>query len=138
RGDSPETSAENMQRVGESLAVTALNEVAAGINDEATEPASISSDDPYEAEFDITDIYFEEIGNILLLNKDQERALAASVQASENNAIEAMIESNLRFVVKIANRYEVHGLTREDLIQEGNIGLMEAVKRFDPKKKVKF
>ena len=68
-----------------------------------------------------------------MLDKDEERALALELQETESiEAAQKLIMSNLRFVVKIARGYSGYGLQLSDLIQEGNIGLMKAVKRFSP------
>lgn len=77
--------------------------------------------------------YIRQIHGIPMLDKDEEYALAVELQ--ETGSIEAaqkLIMSNLRFVVKIARGYSGYGLQLNDLIQEGNIGLMKAVKRFSP------
>ena len=81
------------------------------------------------------DIYIVEINRYSLLTAEEEFKLA--VELKKNNDIEAaekLIVSNLRFVVKIAHEYRNYGIKLTDLIQEGNIGLMHAVKKFDPYK----
>lgn len=85
------------------------------------------------------DSYLSYIGNIPILTPDEEYSLAVSYH--EKNDIEAaqkLILSHLRFVVYIAKGYINYGLPLTDLIQEGNIGLMEAVKRFDPTKDIRL
>jgi RNA polymerase primary sigma factor len=79
-------------------------------------------------------LYLREIGEVALLTPEQEIALAARIQAGDLRAREHMIKANLRLVVKIARDYENYGLPLLDLINEGNIGLMKAVERFDPAK----
>lgn len=79
-------------------------------------------------------LYLREIGQVPLLTPEQEVELAKKVQAGDLEARELMIKSNLRLVVKIARDYESFGLPLLDLINEGNIGLMRAVEKFDPAK----
>ena len=79
-------------------------------------------------------IYLREIGQIPLLTPQDEIRLAALIKKGDKAARSLMIRSNLRLVVKIAHDYSNFGLPLLDLISEGNIGLMKAVERFDPKK----
>jgi RNA polymerase primary sigma factor len=79
-------------------------------------------------------IYLREIGQTDLITPQQEIELAARIKKGDAKARAHMIEANLRLVVKIANDYARYGLPLLDLISEGNIGLMKAVERFDPKK----
>lgn len=79
-----------------------------------------------------------EVGEVPLLTATEETALARRVQAGDAAAREHMIRANLRFVIKIAREYEHLGLPLLDLINEGNIGLMLAVDRFDPDKGAKL
>jgi RNA polymerase primary sigma factor len=79
-------------------------------------------------------IYLREIGQIPLLTVKDEIVLAAKIKRGDRQARALMIKSNLRLVVKIAHDYSNLGLPLLDLISEGNIGLMKAVERFDPKK----
>jgi len=83
-------------------------------------------------------LYLREIGQIPLLTPEQEVALALRVQQGDDLAREHMIKANLRLVVKIAREYEGMGVPLLDLINEGNIGLMKAVERFDPEKGAKL
>jgi RNA polymerase sigma-32 factor len=88
---------------------------------------------------DNLDTYIRQVNSFPMLNADQERELA--VQFNNNNDLEAaqqLIMSNLRFVVSIARGYMGYGLPFSDLIQEGNIGLMKAVKRFSPDHEVRL
>ena len=87
---------------------------------------------------DATDIYLAEIGRSQLLDADQEKTLARRVQEGDMAARAHMIESNLRLVVKIARRYLNRGLPLLDLIEEGNLGLIRAVEKFDPEKGFRF
>jgi RNA polymerase primary sigma factor len=79
-------------------------------------------------------IYLREIGQVALLTPQQEIELAAKIKRGDQAARTHMIKANLRLVVKIAHDYSNLGLPLLDLISEGNIGLMKAVERFDPKK----
>jgi RNA polymerase primary sigma factor len=79
-------------------------------------------------------LYLREIGLVKLLTPQEEIVLAAKIKKGDKKARELMIKANLRLVVKIARDYEGIGLPLLDLISEGNIGLMKAVERFDPKK----
>ena len=79
-------------------------------------------------------LYLREIGQVKLLTLDEEVELARRIKRGDKKAREQMIKANLRLVVKIAHDYENFGLPLLDLINEGNIGLMKAVERFDPSK----
>jgi len=79
-------------------------------------------------------LYLREIGQVKLLTPLEEIELAARIKKGDKKAREQMIKANLRLVVKIAHDYEGLGLPLLDLINEGNIGLMKAVERFDPAK----
>jgi RNA polymerase primary sigma factor len=79
-------------------------------------------------------LYLREIGQVKLLTPAEEIELAARIKRGDKKAREQMIKANLRLVVKIAHDYEGLGLPLLDLINEGNIGLMKAVERFDPAK----
>lgn len=81
------------------------------------------------------DIYISEINRFSILSAEEEFKLAVRLKKFDDiDAAEKLIVSNLRFVVKIAHEYRNYGLKLADLIQEGNIGLMHAVKKFDPYK----
>src|SRR5882724_6209601 len=79
-------------------------------------------------------IYLREIGQTSLLTREEEVKLAKKIKKGDQAARQLMIKANLRLVVKIAHDYANFGLPLLDLISEGNIGLMKAVERFDPKK----
>src|SRR6266481_1908660 len=83
---------------------------------------------------DPMDLYLQEISATPLLTRREERELAVRIQRGDRPARAHMITANLRLVVKIAHDYANFGLPLADLISEGNIGLMKAVERFDPKK----
>jgi len=80
---------------------------------------------------DILGIYFREIARFPILSPEEERKTALAMAAGADGARERLVTSNLRLVVKIAQEYAEVGLPLPDLIQEGNIGLLEAVDRFD-------
>lgn len=79
-------------------------------------------------------LYLREISQVPLLTPSEEVKLAAQIKRGNKQAREKMIKANLRLVVKIAHDFSTFGLPLLDLISEGNIGLMKAVERFDPKK----
>ena len=83
-------------------------------------------------------MYLREIGSIPMLDPAEEQYLAQRMKQGDEAAYHSMIESNLRLVVSIAKRYLGRGMSFLDLIQEGNIGLIKAVKKFDPEKGFKF
>lgn len=87
---------------------------------------------------DSVTMYFNEIRHIKVLTFDEEQALAKKIEDGDKNAINELIEHNLRLVAKIAKYYRNRGLSYLDLIQEGNLGLIEAVEKFDYKKGYKF
>ena len=83
-------------------------------------------------------MYLKEIGKIPLLSAEDEKNLAQRMQDGDNDAKDLLVESNLRLVVSIAKKYMNRGLSLLDLIQEGNIGLIKAVDKFDYTKGFKF
>ncbi len=84
------------------------------------------------------DLYLREVGLVSLITVQEEIQLAARIKRGDDEAREQMIKANLRLVVKIAKDYDHLGLPLLDLINEGNIGLMKAVERFDPAKGAKL
>jgi RNA polymerase primary sigma factor len=82
--------------------------------------------------------YFREINRIRLLTAKEERDLARRIRVGDSQARELMIKANLRLVVSIAKNYVDRGLALLDLIEEGNIGLLKAVERFDPDEECRF
>jgi len=90
------------------------------------------------AEAETLRAYLGEIGKIPALTIDEERALGALVRQGDEAALRRLVESNLRFVVSYAKRYRGLGVAFLDLIHEGNLGMMEAARRFDPARNVKF
>ncbi|MBQ3475338.1 MAG: RNA polymerase sigma factor RpoD [Bacilli bacterium] len=99
--------------------------------DESTLPKNLSINDPVR-------MYLKEIGRISLLSLDEELALSKRIDEGDEEAKRILAESNLRLVVSIAKRYVGRNLSFLDLIQEGNIGLMKAVDKFDSSKGYKF
>ncbi|QIK37904.1 RNA polymerase sigma factor RpoS [Caldichromatium japonicum] len=91
-----------------------------------------------EGDLDATRLYLNEIGESKLLTPEEEIYYARRAQAGDNEARQRMIVSNLRLVVKIARRYLNRGLPLLDLIEEGNLGLIRAVEKFDPERGFRF
>ncbi|MGH2907623.1 MAG: sigma-70 family RNA polymerase sigma factor [Solirubrobacterales bacterium] len=87
---------------------------------------------------DTVRLYLKAIGERKLLTADDEVRLAKRIERADNDAKNTMIEANLRLVVSIAKRYNDRGLSLLDLIQEGNVGLMRAVEKFDWRRGYKF
>ena len=83
-------------------------------------------------------VYLREIARIPLLTREQEVKVAHRVRAGDEAAKQRMIEANLRLVVQVARRYLNRGLPLPDLIEEGNIGLLRAVEKFDPDRGLRF
>ena len=83
-------------------------------------------------------MYFKDIGKVDLLTAEEEAALARRMAGGDEEARQRMVEANLRLVVSIARRYVGRGMALQDLIQEGNMGLMKAVEKFDYSKGYKF
>ncbi|MGB7567669.1 MAG: RNA polymerase sigma factor RpoD/SigA [Chitinivibrionales bacterium] len=83
-------------------------------------------------------LYFRDISRFRVLTDEEERVLVKSVQENRAGAVDHLITSNLRFVVSVARRYRGRGLSYLELINEGNLGLLKASKRFNLNMKVKF
>jgi RNA polymerase primary sigma factor len=94
--------------------------------------------DRYNENGDSLQLYMQEIGKTPLLTREEEIKLASRVRRGDKRAREQMINANLRLVVKISYDYANFGMPLLDLINEGNIGLMKAVERFNPKKGAKL
>lgn len=88
--------------------------------------------------YDLLNQYLQEIARIPRLTPERERELGRRVQQNDRGALEELVKANLRFVVSYAKRYRNAHVLFLDLINEGNIGLMHAAKKFDPDKNVKF
>jgi RNA polymerase primary sigma factor len=82
--------------------------------------------------------YYRDIGEIQLISPDEEIELAKRIKQNDQIALKKLVSSNLRFVVSIAKSYQNHGLSLEDLINEGNLGLVKAAHRFDETRGFKF
>ena len=82
--------------------------------------------------------YLDEIGRESLLTADEERDLALKIRQGDSRALNRLVEANLRFVVSIATQYKGKGLQMDDLVSEGNIGLMKAASHFDPDRGTRF
>ncbi|OHC70194.1 MAG: RNA polymerase sigma factor RpoS [Rhodocyclales bacterium GWA2_65_20] len=106
---------------------------------DSVDPAD-SRDDGGEVEFrdDVTQIYLNEIGATALLRPKEELRLARAVRAGNFDARQRMIEANLRLVVSIAKHYQHRGIPFDDLIEEGNLGLIHALEKFDPERGFRF
>ncbi len=100
-------------------------------DDKKTSTDQIAVDDPVR-------MYLKEIGRVDLLTADEEKELAQRMEAGDKDAKDHLAEANLRLVVSIAKRYTGRGLSFLDLIQEGNLGLLKAVEKFDWRKGFKF
>lgn len=130
---------------------SAAADIGEGVQEEVREPqtaeveetpapaaASPSNKDFGAREADATRLYLKEIEFSTLLTAEEERELARAAQGGDDAARRRMIESNLRLVVKIARRYVNRGLSLLDLIEEGNLGLIHAVEKFDPELGYRF
>ena len=112
---------------------------------EALEAAELEEENQKELELadsvsvnDPVRLYLKEIGKVPLLTGDEEMALARRMEAGDDSAKQELAEANLRLVVSIAKRYVGRGMSFLDLIQEGNLGLIKAVEKFDYTKGFKF
>lgn len=144
------TSPESEETEGDSVLVTEEADEEDGDGDteaksdgaKETETESDSGErdtrDAYYSHADATRIYLKEIGFSPLLSAEEEVFFARKAQKGDDKARKRMIESNLRLVVKIARRYMNRGLSLLDLIEEGNLGLIRAVEKFDPERGFRF
>ncbi len=128
----------------ESLGVDVVNEIDIVEQDEAEappEPAGVESDLSVPEGISIDDpvrMYLKEIGKVPLLTADEEIEIAQRMEDGDDVAKRKLAEANLRLVVSIAKRYVGRGMLFLDLIQEGNLGLIKAVEKFDYRKGYKF
>ena len=109
-----------------------------GLGDDPAGPNGKSSEDFPDTELNATRLYLSEIGFSPLLSAIEEVRLARAARRGDAHGRKRMIESNLRLVVKIARRYLNRGLALLDLIEEGNLGLIRAVAKFDPERGFRF
>jgi RNA polymerase primary sigma factor len=89
-------------------------------------------------ELNIYQQYLKEVSRHPLLTRPEEKALLSLISKGNKKAMDRLVVSNLRFVINVAFMYKNQGLTVNELINEGNIGLMESARRFDPTKEIKF
>ena len=87
---------------------------------------------------DSLNTYLDEIGREQLLSADEERKLSERIRRGDERALNRLIEANLRFVVAIAKEYQGKGLAMDDLVSEGNLGLMKAAAKFDARRGLRF
>jgi len=113
-------------------------DVAADTQPEVKETSSSYIESFTEGDLDATRLYLSEIGFSPLLTADEEVYYSRKARKGDEDSRKRMIESNLRLVVKIARRYMNRGLALLDLIEEGNLGLIRAVEKFDPEKGFRF
>ena len=100
--------------------------------------ASPSGIAPTEPERDILDQYLYEVSTFPLLKGTQEFDLARLIRAGDQDALQELVQRNLRFVISVAKKYQNRGMALIDLIGEGNVGLLTAARKFDPDQGVKF
>jgi RNA polymerase primary sigma factor len=93
---------------------------------------------PTEPERDILDQYLAEVSTFPLLKGTQEFDLARLIRAGDQDALQELVQRNLRFVISVAKKYQNRGMALIDLIGEGNVGLLTAARKFDPDQGVKF
>lgn len=89
-------------------------------------------------ENDSLEKYLSEIAKIEMISPEEEAVLARKIREGDETALDKLTKANLRFVVSVAKQYQGHGLTLSDLINEGNVGLIKAAKKFDETKGFKF
>lgn len=109
-----------------------------GADDEGNVAEEVDTSVVYQKTLDATQLYLNEIGFSPLLTAEEEVYFSRLAQRGEESGRKRMIESNLRLVVKIARRYINRGLPLLDLIEEGNLGLIRAVEKFDPERGFRF
>lgn len=93
---------------------------------------------PVSADEGSLDLYLNEISRFPLITRSDEAALAVRIRAGDQDALDTLVRSNLRFVVSIAKRYQNRGVSLADLINEGNVGLLRAAEKFDETRGIKF
>ncbi len=115
-------------------------ELESGMLAEAPDLASEEEQPSYLLDFqgDVTQMYLSEIGQNALLSAEEEQRLTRSMKAGDFSARQKMIEHNLRLVVNIAKHYINRGMPLLDLVEEGNLGLIHALEKFDPDRGFRF
>ncbi len=98
----------------------------------------MTNDDRSYLDFKNLRTYLSQIAKYPILTQDEEKKLGKRIQKGDKEALKKLIEANLRFVVSYVKKYKGMGMGMFDLINEGNLGLIEAAKRFDPDRNVKF
>jgi len=136
--DGIELTSEEIDRIYERLSNLQIEYIGAGVSDrmlaeelDISAPDTINIDDPVR-------MYLKEIGKVPLLTAEEEIILAKRMEENDEAAKKKLAEANLRLVVSIAKRYVGRGMQFLDLIQEGNLGLIKAVEKFDYRKGYKF
>ncbi|MCA1766949.1 MAG: RNA polymerase sigma factor RpoS [Idiomarina sp.] len=129
-----EESVDNVDEVNEQEAIVDSPDSST----EELEEALLSSSAQYQKKMDATQLYLGEIGFSPLLTAEEEVFYSRRALKGDKAARRRMIESNLRLVVKIARRYSNRGLPLLDLVEEGNLGLIRAVEKFDPERGFRF
>ncbi|MBN2878273.1 MAG: RNA polymerase sigma factor RpoD [Clostridia bacterium] len=136
--DGIELTSEEIDRIYERLSNLQIEYIGAGVSDrmlaeemDISAPDTINIDDPVR-------MYLKEIGKVPLLTAEEEIILAKRMEENDEEAKKKLAEANLRLVVSIAKRYVGRGMQFLDLIQEGNLGLIKAVEKFDYRKGYKF
>ncbi len=110
-----------------------------GQGDEETPSAEYEAEDTEDdVPLDSISLYLKNIRHLPLLSFEEEVALARKIACGDPDARQRMIESNLRLVVSIGKRYQHRGLPLQDVIEEGNLGLLKAVEKYDPEKGFRF
>ena len=89
-------------------------------------------------DYNLLDKYLDEIGREDLLSAEEEKALSARIKKGDERALRKLIEANLRFVVSVARQYQGQGLSMEDLVSEGNIGMIKAATKYDASRGGRF
>lgn len=134
----PDTSAENYRIKAAEPPPVSDAKPNADAADESFNQARANTRRKIDKSLDATQLYLNEIGYSPLLSADEEKYYARLALSGDDSGRRRMIESNLRLVVKISRRYINRGLTLLDLIEEGNLGLIRAVEKFDPERGFRF
>jgi RNA polymerase primary sigma factor len=103
-----------------------------------TSAASFPASEKYTGKDEYLSLYYREIGKTKPLTPEQEASLAKRIRGNDRDALDQLIRANLRFVVSVCRNYQNQGLPLSDLINEGNLGLIRAAKRFDETRQFKF